>query len=85
MHFTSIYSTKAAGSLMFVAKTTSTITIRQQNGDPDLKSMLQDLRKNENPHNPYRRRSESEIAKMVLADSLIAEHRRICGSSLATK
>jgi hypothetical protein len=49
--------------------------------DQDLKKMIRDLKKQDGKTNRYSGRSESEIAKMILQDGLIKEHRKICGKS----
>lgn len=57
---------------------TTVITINQSERDKDFKSMIRDLKKRQDDDNPYANRSESEIAKMLLAKILPAEHRRFC-------
>lgn len=58
----------------------ATITIYQRKEDQDdLKKMILDLKKQSGDRNPFRGRSESEIAKLILAKGLKEEHRNICG------
>ena len=54
------------------------ITVRQLDADIAFKAMIEELKKKEGAENPYHGRSESEIAKMLLRDKLIEEHKRIC-------
>jgi hypothetical protein len=61
----------------------ATITINQTESDLDFKAMLQDLRRKEDPGNPYSGRSESTILKMILRKVLREEHDRICGQPMA--
>jgi len=51
-----------------------TITIRLKDGEDNVKKMIADLRKTNRRDNRYFNRSESEIAKMLLEQSLKTEH-----------
>ncbi len=52
------------------------ITVNLTEEEQKLKNMIQDLRHTNRPGNPYYRRSESEIAKMILEPALIKEHKK---------
>ena len=54
-----------------------TITIRLKDGEDNVKKMIADLRKTNRKDNRYFDRSESEIAKMLLEQSLKTEHRQL--------
>jgi hypothetical protein len=54
-----------------------TITIRLKDGEDNMKKMITDLRKTNCKDNRYFNRSESEIAKMLLEQSLKTEHSRL--------
>lgn len=56
-----------------------TITIRLTEDDHEIKQQIRQLRGHEDLENPYYRRSESEIAKMILKGPLEAAHRKVCG------
>jgi hypothetical protein len=53
-----------------------TITIYLGPDDEDIKRMIQDLRANQDESNPYSRRSESEVAKMLLKHEVRRQHER---------
>jgi hypothetical protein len=56
------------------------VTIYPKKQDPEnLKQMLRSLGKHDGAKNPYRGRSESEIARMLLLGPLKKEYQRICG------
>ena len=55
------------------------IAINQSESDPDLKGMIAALQKAKGAANPYWKRSESEVAKILLQRSLTKEYKRICG------
>ncbi|WP_165742431.1 hypothetical protein [Candidatus Thiosymbion oneisti] len=53
-----------------------TITIRLGEDDHEIKQQICQLRAHDDPENPYYRRSESEIAKMILKGPLIGGSRK---------
>ena len=56
------------------------ITIYQKKQDSDdLKRMIRGLSKCDVDGNPYRGRSESEVAKMLLRDLVKKEYKKFCG------
>ena len=61
----------------------ATLTIRQTEDDLDFKSMVKQLQKKNSPDNPYHRRSESEILKMILEQALPQTYRNVCGRDVA--
>lgn len=52
------------------------IAINQSAQDHDFKTMINDLRNSKMADNPYRQRSESVIAKMLLEKVLQQEHKK---------
>lgn len=53
-----------------------TITVRFSEEDEDYKKMVNDLRKSQKAGNPYYRRSESEIVKLLLKETLFFAHQQ---------
>ena len=58
---------------------TRTVTVRFNEDDNDYKQLIKDLKSSNSPNNPYYRRSESEIVKLLLKDILEREHKKHCG------
>jgi hypothetical protein len=55
----------------------SSISVRFNNDDRHLKDKIKDLEMSETPGNPYFRRSESEIVKLLLLNGiLVSEHKK---------
>ncbi len=55
------------------------ITIYLKKDNPDLSLLLEELSNNDEPTNPYRGRSKSEIAGMILKVALRSECQKYCG------
>jgi len=60
----------------------ATITIYQRKLDPDLKKMIKNLRLHDLESNRFYKRSESDIAKMILKDGLEKEQAKLIAKKL---
>jgi hypothetical protein len=68
----------AGDVLVRARKSTPRITIILSDGEHAFKRMIHEMSKVKHSGNPYSRRGESEIAKMLLEPRLHEEHERIC-------
>jgi hypothetical protein len=60
------------------------ITVNLSEDEENMKKMIKDLQKSNVDGNPYLKRSESEVAKMILQPALLKEHQKYLKSSKQT-
>ncbi len=61
-----------------------TVTVRFNDDESVYKGMLNDLKHADLPGNPYYKRSESEIVKLLLRDILVQEFAKYCRATVTT-